>query len=123
KNYSSLKYKVVTGPDGTTPLPPPQRQQPQAVPAASVNAAMAASEDLKAVAGMFDPALGAPGQETSGTMVAKRQAQSDLSNYHFYDNETRSIRQTGIVLLDLIPYYYDTKRVIRIIGEDGTPDS
>jgi hypothetical protein len=56
-------------------------------------------------------------------MVAKRQAQSDLSNYHFYDNETRSIRQTGIVLLDLIPHYYDTKRVMRIIGEDGTPDS
>jgi hypothetical protein len=123
KNYSSLKYKVVTGPDGTTPLPPPQRQQPQAIPAAQVSAAMSASEDLKAVAGMFDPALGAPGQETSGTMVAKRQAQSDLSNYHFYDNETRSIRHTGIVLLDLIPHYYDTKRVLRIIGEDGTPDS
>lgn len=123
KNFSSLKYKVVTAPDGVTPLPPPARQQPQAIPAASVNAAMQASEDLKAVAGMFDPALGAPGQETSGTMVAKRQAQSDLSNYHFYDNETRSIRQTGIVLLDLIPHYYDTKRVLRIIGEDGTPDS
>lgn len=123
KNYSSLKYKPVTGPDGQTLLPPPARQQPQAIPAASVNAAQTASEDLKAVAGMFDPALGAPGQETSGTMVAKRQAQSDLSNYHFYDNETRSIRQTGIVLLDLIPHYYDTPRVIRIIGEDGTPDS
>jgi hypothetical protein len=123
KNYSSLKWKPVTGPDGMTVLPPPSRQQPQAIPAASVNAAMAASEDLKAVAGMFDPALGAPGQETSGTMVAKRQAQSDLSNYHFYDNETRSIRHTGIVLLDLIPHYYDTKRVLRIIGEDGTPDS
>jgi hypothetical protein len=123
KNYSSLKYKPVTVGDQNTPLPPPQRQQPQAVPEASVSAAMAASEDLKAVAGMFDPSLGAPGQETSGTMVAKRQQQSDLSNFHFYDNLTRSIRQTGIVLLDLIPHYYDTKRVIRIIGEDGTPDS
>lgn len=123
KNYSSLKYKPVTAGDANTILPPPQRQQPQAIPAASVNAAMAASEDLKAVAGMFDPALGAPGQETSGTMVAKRQQQSDLSNYHFYDNETRSIRHTGIVLLNLIPYYYDTKRTVRIIGEDGTPDS
>jgi hypothetical protein len=123
RNYSSLKYKPVTGPDNETMLPPPQRQQPQAVPAAQVNAAMMASEDLKAVAGMFDPALGAAGQETSGVMVGKRQQQSDLSNYHFYDNETRSIRQTGIVLLDLIPHYYDMQRVIRIIGEDGTPDS
>lgn len=122
KNYSSLKYKVVSTDDGQA-LPPPMRQQPQAVPAASVNAAMAASEDLKAVAGMFDPSLGAPGQETSGSMVAKRQGQSDLSNFHFYDNLTRSIRWTGILLLDLIPHYYDTPRTIRIIGEDGNPKS
>lgn len=120
KNYSSLKYKPLTDDSGQM-LPPPQRQQPQAIPAASVNAAMGASEDLKAVAGMFDPALGAPGQETSGSMVAKRQGQSDLSNYHFYDNLTRSIRWTGLILLDLIPHYYDTQRTIRIIGEDGNP--
>lgn len=121
KNYSSLKYKPVT--EGETLLPPPIRQQPQAVPAAQVNAAMMASEDLKAVAGMFDPSLGAPGQETSGVMVAKRQGQSDLSNYHFYDNLTRSIRATGIVIDDLIPHYYDTERVVRTLGDDGTPES
>jgi hypothetical protein len=122
KNLSYLAYKPISD-DNNNPVPPPQRQAPQPIPAAHVNAAMAASEDLKAVAGMFDPALGAPGQETSGTMVAKRQQQSDLSNFHFYDNLTRSIRQTGIVILDLIPHYYDTKRVIRCIGEDGTPES
>jgi hypothetical protein len=104
-------------------LPPPQRLTPQQIPAASVNAAMAASEDLKAVAGMFDPALGAPGQETSGTMVRARQGQSDMSNYHFYDNLTRSIRHTGVILLDLIPHYYDTQRVIRILGVDGVPQT
>lgn len=122
KNYSSLKYKVVYGDNGEL-LPPPSRLSPQAVPAASVNAAMAASEDLKSVAGMFDPALGAAGNETSGKMVGKRQQQSDLSNFHFYDNLTRSIRWTGLVLLDLIPHYYDTPRVIRIIGDDGTPEA
>ena len=120
RNYSSLKYTIVSDDNGNT-MPPPQRLQPQSVPAASVNAAMAASEDLKAVAGMFNPALGAQGNETSGSMVSKRQAQSDLSNFHFYDNLTRSIRWTGLVLLDLIPHYYDTERTIRIIGEDGNP--
>jgi len=122
KNYSSLKYVPVTDDNGQT-LPPPMRQQPQAIPAASVNAAMSASEDLKAVAGMFDPALGAPGQETSGTMVSKRQSQSDLSNYHFYDNLTRSIRWVGLLLLDLIPHYYNQERTVRIIGVDGNPKS
>lgn len=122
KNYSSLKYKPVVD-DNNNSLPPPIRQQPQQIPAASVNAAMSASEDMKAVAGMFDPALGAPGQETSGVMVARRQGQSDLSNFHFYDNLTRSIRATGIIILDLIPKVYTSERIIRIIGEDGKPDS
>lgn len=122
KNHSTLTYKVVTDDSGNT-LPPPQRMQPQAVPAASVNAAMSASEDLKAVAGMFDPALGAPGQETSGSMVQQRQQQSDLSNYHFYDNFTRSLRGLGLILLDQIPITYPGERVMRIVGADGSPDS
>jgi hypothetical protein len=122
KNHSTLTYKP-TQDDAGNALPPPTRLQPQAVPAASVNAAMSASEDLKAVAGMFDPALGAPGGETSGKMVAERQAQSDLSNFHFYDNETRSIRAVGIIILDLIPHVYSTQRILRIIGEDGLPET
>lgn len=122
KSYSRLKYKPVHD-EQNNPLPAPQRLTPQQIPAASVNAAMAASEDLKAVAGMFDPALGAEGNETSGTMVRARQGQSDMSNYHFYDNLTRAIRHTGVILLDLIPHYYDTQRVIRILGVDGVPQT
>lgn len=122
KSYSRLKYKPVVG-ENSEPLPPPQRLSPQQIPAASVNAAMAASDDLKAVAGMFDPALGAEGNETSGKMVKARQGQSDMSNYHFYDNLTRAIRHTGVILLDLIPHYYDTQRVIRILGIDGVPQT
>lgn len=122
KNYSSLKYVPVVGPDNQM-LPPPMRQQPQAIPAASVNAAKGASEDMKAVAGMFDPALGAEGNETSGTMVRQRQQQSDLSNFHFYDNFTRTYRAIGKYIVDVAPVYYDTERVIRIIGEDNRPET
>jgi hypothetical protein len=122
KNHSTLTWKPVSTEDGQT-LPPPQRLAPTPIPQGSVNAAMGASEDLKAVAGMFDPSLGAPGQETSGMMVAQRQQQSDMSNYHFYDNLTRSIRAVGIVMLDLLKVYYTGERVIRIIGEDGNPDT
>jgi hypothetical protein len=121
-NYSSLKYKPVTDENGTM-LPPPRREQPQQIPSAQITAAQNASEDLKAVFGMFDPSLGAPGNETSGTMVKQRQGQSDLSNFHFYDNLTRTICHTAKVLLSWIPHYYDTKRIVRIIGEDGEPSS
>jgi hypothetical protein len=44
-----------------------------------------------------------------------------LSNFHFYDNMTRSIRHTGKIILDLVPKIYDTQRVMRIIGADGQP--
>ncbi len=122
KNHATLTWKPVLDEAGN-PTPPPQRISPQAIPVASVNAAMSASEDLKAVAGMFDPALGAPGQETSGTMVSQRQKQSDLSQFHLYDNLTRSIRACGIICNDLFKYYYNGTRVIRIIGDDGVPDT
>jgi hypothetical protein len=32
---------------------------------------------------------------------------------------TRSIKQTGRIILDLIPHVYDSQRVLRIIGDDG----
>lgn len=121
RSFAYLHYKPIVQ-DGV-PVPPPERLQPQGMPQAQVNAAIGASEDMKAVAGMFDPALGAEGQETSGVMVKRRQQQSDKSNFHFYDNLCRSIQHTGQIILDWIPHYYDTQRTIRIIGEDGTPQS
>lgn len=122
KSYSRLKYKAVTSEDGT-PLPPPQRQQPQQIPAANVNAATGAAEDMKAVAGIYDASLGDREQDPSGIALQRHQQQSDTSNYHYYDNQCRSLRWLGIVILDLMPKIYDTQRTMRIIGEDGEPSS
>jgi hypothetical protein len=121
RSFAYLPYKPVVM--DSVQVSPPERLQPQGMPQAQVNAAMGASEDMKAVAGMFDPALGAEGQETSGVMVQRRQKQSDKSNFHFYDNLCISMRHTGAIILDWIPKYYDTQRTIRIIGEDGVPSS
>ena len=35
---------------------------------------------------------------------------------------TRAIRQAGRILVQYIPAIYDTPRVVRIIGEDGTEE-
>jgi hypothetical protein len=45
-----------------------------------------------------------------------------MTNFHYYDNLTRSIRQTGRIILDLIPKIYDRERILRIIGDDGKPE-
>jgi hypothetical protein len=58
----------------------------------------------------------------SGKAIRGQQMQIDMSNFHYYDNLTRSLKQTGRVILDLIPKIYDKERVMRIIGYDNQPE-
>ena len=103
------------------PAPAPTRLQPEPPPTGIMEAAGAISADLQMVLGVLDPNQ-LPSGNISGKALAGQQNQVDLSNFHFYDNMTRSIRQTGKIILDLIPKIYDTQRVMRIIGSDGQPD-
>lgn len=119
KSSPVLRYKQ-RDIDGM-PAPPPQRLQPEPPPMGVIEAATDASSDLQAVMGIFDPSQQLPGN-MSGKALQGQQQQVDLTNYHFYDNLTRSIQQTGKIILDLIPKIYDTRRVMRIIGADGKPD-
>jgi hypothetical protein len=103
------------------PAPAPTRLQPEPPPTGIMEAAGAISADLQMVLGVLDPNQ-LPSGNISGKALMGQQNQVDLSNFHFYDNMTRSIRQTGKIILDLIPKIYDTERVMRIIGSDGQPD-
>lgn len=122
KAFSVLTYKPVQDDSGAS-LPPPSRQQPQQIPAANVNAANNAAEDMKAVAGIYDASLGDREQDPSGVALGRHQQQSELSNFHFYDNVCRTLRAAGIVILDLAPHIYGPDRVLRIIGEDGEAET
>jgi hypothetical protein len=117
RNHSYLTYKP-TSVNGQ-PLPPPQRNSFEPAVAAITQARMMASEDLKATTGIYDAALGAKSNETSGVAIQRRNVQAQTSNFHFIDNLTRSLKHTGRILVDLIPQIYDTARAARIIGEDG----
>jgi len=77
--------------------------------------------DLMQVVGIFDPAQ-LPQGNISGKALQGQQQQVDMTNFHYYDNLTRSIRQAGRIILDLIPKIYDRERVMRIIGDDGKPE-
>lgn len=102
------------------PVPPPQRNFAEANTQAITNARLLVQDDMKALVGIFDSALGQHSNETSGIAIRARQNQSGTANYHLVDNLTRTIRHLGRVLVDLIPKVYDAPRVARIIGEDGT---
>jgi len=116
KSMPVLRYKQ-TDSDGK-PAPVPTRIQPEPPPAGIITALQGLDGDLKAVVGIYDPTQ-LPNGNQSGKAINGMQQQSDMTNFHYYDNLTRSIRQTGRIIVDLIPHIYDKERVLRIIGADG----
>lgn len=117
RNFAFLEYKPVTL-DNNTPAPPPQRNSFEPAVGAITQAAMLASEDLKATTGIYDAALGNRSNETSGIAITARTSQAQTSNFHYIDNLSRALKHTGRILVDLIPKVYDTERTVRIIGEE-----
>jgi hypothetical protein len=106
--------------DGTTP---PQRQPFAGPPAGALQEALNASDDIKSVMGIYDAALGARSNETSGRAILQRQRESDTATFNYIDNLSRAIKHAGRVIVDLIPKVYNTPRIIRVIHEDGTNES
>jgi uncharacterized protein (UPF0147 family) len=82
-----------------------------------------ASDDMKTIIGLYDASLGARSNETSGKAIMARQREGDVATFHFIDNLSRAIRHTGRILIDLIPKVYTGERVVRVLGEDGSPRS
>lgn len=117
KNFAYLEYVPVTVSGQIAP--PPQRQQFDPNITSVVTAFQLADNDLKAVMGLFDASLGAPGPEQSGKAILARQRQGELGNSNYMDNLGRAIRYTGKILIDLIPGVYSPVRVTRILGDDG----
>ncbi len=116
KSFAYLTYKPVAV--GGQVLGAPQRNSYEPPIQALSNARMLASEDIKATTGLYDAAMGAKSNESSGIAIQRRNVQAQTSNFHFADNLTRSIKHCGRILVDAIPHYYDAARTIRIIGED-----
>jgi len=116
KSMPVLRYKQTDSEGRMAPVP--TRIQPEPPPAGMVTALQGLDGDLKAVVGIYDPTQ-LPNGNQSGKAINGMQQQTDMTNFHYYDNLTRSIRQTGRIIVDLIPHIYDKERVLRIIGADG----
>ena len=118
-NTDNLPYLPYT-PDGQAP--PPQRQSPPTMQSGLLQQAAIASEDIKSATGVYDASLGAKGNETSGVAIQSRQTEAEIQNSLFLYNLAAGIEQTGAIILELIPHFYDTQRVLKIRGEDNNTD-
>lgn len=103
-----------------TQIPPPQRAPAPTPAMLFIEGMRTASEEMKMTSGQYDESIGRAGNATSGRQELARQRKGDNATFHFVDNLSRAIKFTGKILIDLIPKVYDTPRVIRILGEDGS---
>lgn len=121
KSFSYLLYKGVNL--NGTPAPPPQRQQFTGPPQAILAAKSGGVDAMKAVTGIrFDATMSERMQDESGKAIRELNQNANLGAYHYIDNFARALKNTGTVLVDLIPYVYDTKRAVDILDEMGTEE-
>jgi hypothetical protein len=114
--YPYLEYDVVNDQPGAVPTRIPFAGPP----AGAMQEAMMASDDMKAVMGMYDASLGARSNETSGRAIVARQREGDTSTYDFIKNRNIAVEHGGRIILDLIPRLYTTERILRCVQEDGS---
>lgn len=115
KNYPYLPYS----PDARAAGGKPERIQNASPAIGMMEEANLAADDMKAVTGIYDAALGQRSNETSGRAINARQREGDTGTYVYADNLSKAIAQGGRIIVDLLPKIYDTERIIRTLGEDG----
>ena len=117
KNANSEDYPYLPVNDDAQQMP--QRAGQAEIPAALIQLASLDNEDIKASTGKFNASLGATSNETSGRAINARKQQGATATFNYTDNLAYSIRRSYVILCDMIPKVYDTKRVVRVLGEDG----
>lgn len=117
-NNSPRNY-VLFNVDPEAPGGKPYRDWAEPPIAAISQAKMQTAGEMRDVIGLQDPSLGKQtyaGQ--SGKAIQQLRAQGDLATFQYTDNLTRTMRHLGRVLLEWIPFYYDTEKEIAILGPD-----
>lgn len=118
RNITLLPYNHAD--EAGNPIAMPQRTPPAGIAPGWQQMLMNTEHGVEAAMGMYGPTVGAQSQEKSGIALKEQKSQGFDGNYHFADNLARSIQHCGRILLEWIPLVYDTARVARMLGEDGS---
>lgn len=121
ESINTPKPYLIYNNDASAPMP--QRLEPASVPQGVFSEAQVCVDDMKATTGIYDASLGQRSNENSGVAIRQREAQGDTATFVYTDNLSRAIAQVGRIIIDLIPTIYDTKRIVRVLGEDGKDEA
>lgn len=117
-NTDNLPY-LPYEPDPKAQGAKPERQAPPAVQSGLLQQAAISASDIQQATGVFEAAQQPTAENRSGRAVIALQQEAEAGQSLFMDNLAQAIEHTGRVILDLIPKYYDTQRMIRLRGEDS----
>ena len=117
ENHAYLAYNHAD--ENGNAIPRPERAQAPMSAPVYMEGMQTAENEMMMTSGQYQQSFGAEGQELSGVAIDKRKYQGERVTYHFQDMQNMAIQFTGKILIDLIPHIYDTKRTVRILGEDG----
>jgi Phage P22-like portal protein len=113
-----LPYNIDKNAEG--PAQMPFRNQPIDMPQGSIALAEQAAQDIQATTGYFDPAMGNSEDmnRVSGKALVAHTRRSDLGSFEFIDGFQDALQLTWEIGIDMIPTIYDSKRIVRIVGND-----
>lgn len=77
-------------------------------------------ENMRQVIGIGDPLQSMQTQDESGRAILAKERIASTATFHFMDNFNRGLKLAGKVLLDLVPHYYDGRRTLMLLREDGS---
>lgn len=78
-----------------------------------------AIDGIKSAMGIFDASLGARSNETSGVAIERRKKSAEIVNFHFPDNEARSRKAVGEILIEILPLIDKPGMRVATRSEDG----
>ena len=97
---------------------PPIRTPPVDMEQALIAEAGLAAQDIRDVTNIHEAQLGQHSNEVSGRAIMARQRVGEVGTVTYQDNLNAAIEESGKVINQLIPFVYDTARMVKILGED-----
>lgn len=116
KPYLPYRHKDRDG----DPIPPPQRIDPAKSAEAYMAGMEIAGREFEMASGQGPAQFGKPTKERSGRAINESQRQGEILTFDFGDNQALGIQYAGMIILDWLPYCYDTKQIVQVLDKDGT---
>jgi len=99
-------------------LPAPSRNDTTSADPGIQNYLAISADDIKATSSLYDAALGATSNETSGRAINARASLGTLATSDFADNALMAIEHVGRVVLDMFPRVLNPDQVAQMMGDD-----